>query len=87
MPFSQTYHNLPEPVIPGCRVLPLLKGQKALVTGASSGIGKAIALALDVFFSKDFVQYLHQAVRAHHVAQRNSTPTAVERRVRPAGSS
>jgi NAD(P)-dependent dehydrogenase (short-subunit alcohol dehydrogenase family) len=33
------------PVMPNCRVLPLLKGQKALVTGASSGTGKAIALA------------------------------------------
>jgi len=46
MPFSQTDHNLPEPVMPERRVLQLLKGQKALVTGASSGIGKAIALAL-----------------------------------------
>jgi len=34
----------PDPVMPNCRVLPLLKGQKALVTGASSGTGKAIAL-------------------------------------------
>ena len=46
MPFSQLNHNLPEPVMPEGRVLQLLKGQKALVTGASSGIGKAIALAL-----------------------------------------
>jgi len=44
MPFSQNNHNLPEPVMPNCRVLSLLKGQKALVTGASSGTGKAIAL-------------------------------------------
>lgn len=32
--------------MPDCPVLKLLKGQKALVTGASSGIGKAIAVAL-----------------------------------------
>ncbi len=38
--------NLPEPTLPDCPVLPLLKGQTALVTGASSGIGKAIAIAL-----------------------------------------
>ena len=43
MPFSQINHNLPEPVMPERRILQLLKGQKALVTGASSGIGKAIA--------------------------------------------
>ncbi|HEX6882601.1 MAG TPA: SDR family oxidoreductase [Planctomycetota bacterium] len=32
--------------MPACPVIKLLKGQKALVTGASSGIGKAIAIAL-----------------------------------------
>jgi glucose 1-dehydrogenase len=37
---------LPEPVMPSCPVRKLLQGQKALVTGASSGIGRAIALAL-----------------------------------------
>jgi glucose 1-dehydrogenase len=38
--------HLPEPVMPACPVQRVLEGQKALVTGASSGIGKAIALAL-----------------------------------------
>jgi glucose 1-dehydrogenase len=37
---------LPAVVMPACPILKLLKGQKALVTGASSGIGKAIAIAL-----------------------------------------
>ncbi len=36
--------NFPEPA--PRPVLPLLKGQKALVTGASSGIGRAVAIAL-----------------------------------------
>ena len=36
----------PEVVMPECQVPKLLKGQKALVTGASSGIGKAVAIAL-----------------------------------------
>src|SRR5438067_10486522 len=37
----------PPPVLPSNQPLPLwLTGQKALVTGASSGIGKAVALAL-----------------------------------------
>lgn len=38
--------TFPEPVMPACSVLKLLRGQKAVVTGASSGIGKAVAIAL-----------------------------------------
>jgi len=38
--------GLPRPVIPTCHPPRLLAGQKALVTGANSGIGRAIALAL-----------------------------------------
>jgi glucose 1-dehydrogenase len=37
---------LPAPVMPSCPSHKSLRGQKALVTGASSGIGRAIALAL-----------------------------------------
>jgi glucose 1-dehydrogenase len=40
------YSHLPEPVMPRVPPQPLLLGQKALVTGASSGIGRAIAVAL-----------------------------------------
>lgn len=39
--------NFPaSPFPPGTPVPPILRGQKALVTGANSGIGKAIAIAL-----------------------------------------
>ncbi len=38
--------RLPKPTMPAGPTQRLLAGQKALVTGASSGIGKAIALAL-----------------------------------------
>ena len=38
--------KLPDVVKPALDPLKILKGQKALVTGANSGIGKAIALAL-----------------------------------------
>ncbi len=38
--------QLPDIVMPTCPVVKILKGQKALVTGANSGIGKAIAIAL-----------------------------------------
>ncbi len=42
------YHrkDYPKPCMPKMETNKILKGQKALVTGASSGIGKAIALAL-----------------------------------------
>src|SRR5437868_15368431 len=38
--------NLPEAVMPAMPVNKVLRGQKALVTGANSGIGKAVALSL-----------------------------------------
>ena len=38
--------QLPQIHMPDCEVRPVLKGQKALVTGASSGIGRGIATAL-----------------------------------------
>ena len=38
--------ELPKPVLPKTENRKLLKGQKAIVTGASSGIGRSIALAL-----------------------------------------
>jgi glucose 1-dehydrogenase len=37
---------LPDVVMPACPIHKVLKGQKALVTGANSGIGKGIAIAL-----------------------------------------
>jgi glucose 1-dehydrogenase len=40
------HEHLPRPVMPSCPPQRVLLGQKALVTGASSGIGRAIALAL-----------------------------------------
>jgi glucose 1-dehydrogenase len=38
--------NLPPVVMPSCEERRILAGQKALVTGASSGIGRAVAVAL-----------------------------------------
>src|SRR6266702_2107994 len=46
MPYSQEFTDLPKPVVPKTENRKLLKGQKAIVTGASSGIGRSIALAL-----------------------------------------
>jgi len=38
--------HLPRPVMPAVPMQKILRGQKALVTGASSGIGRAVAVAL-----------------------------------------
>jgi glucose 1-dehydrogenase len=38
--------DLPPVVMPTCEMRKILAGQKALVTGANSGIGKAVAIAL-----------------------------------------
>jgi glucose 1-dehydrogenase len=43
---SNNLDYLPKPVMPKCPPQKLLLGQKALVTGASSGIGRAVAIAL-----------------------------------------
>lgn len=50
--------NLPNVVMPKCEMPPLLQGQKALVTGASSGIGKAIAVALGAAGADVVVNYI-----------------------------
>ena len=38
--------DLPPVVMPSCEIRKTLAGQKALVTGANSGIGKGVALQL-----------------------------------------
>src|ERR1700739_1064805 len=67
------YAHLPRPVMPRVAPQQLLLGQKALVTGASSGIGRAIAIALgeagaDVVINyvagEDKAQVLAEEIRA-----------------------
>lgn len=58
MAISLQSDTLPEVVMPTCAVPQVLKGQKALVTGASSGIGKGIALALGLAGADVVVNYV-----------------------------
>ena len=46
MPRPVDDENLPPVVMPSCEERRILAGQKALVTGGSSGIGRAVAIAL-----------------------------------------
>jgi glucose 1-dehydrogenase len=59
---------LPEIVMPTCPTPRLLAGQKALVTGASSGIGRGVALALGAAGADVVVNYLRGDDEAEEVA-------------------
>ena len=61
--------QFPAPVMPACSVNRLLKGQKALVTGGSSGIGKGIAIALGHAGADVLVNYSSRAEEAEKVAE------------------
>lgn len=58
----------PPVVMPSCQVRRVLKGQKALVTGASSGIGKAVAIALGQAGADVVVNYVSGPESAELVA-------------------
>lgn len=61
-------HGIPEAVLPSCPVEKKLRGQTALVTGASSGIGKAIAIALGHAGANVFLNYGSKDEEARKVA-------------------
>jgi glucose 1-dehydrogenase len=61
--------SLPKPVTPDCQVPKLLKGQKALVTGANSGIGKAVAIALGQAGADVVVNYVRDNPSANDVVR------------------
>ena len=63
------YAHLREPVMPRCPPQKLLLGQKALVTGASSGIGRAIALSLGDAGADVVINYVSGEDKAQALAE------------------
>jgi glucose 1-dehydrogenase len=59
--------DLPPVVMPSCDVRKVLAGQKALVTGANSGIGKGVALALGRAGADVVVNYVSKPEQAEEV--------------------
>jgi glucose 1-dehydrogenase len=61
--------QFPDPVMPACPINKVLQGQKAIVTGSSSGIGKGIAFALAHAGADVLVNYTSRAEEAERVAE------------------
>jgi len=64
---QQQNEQFPDVVMPSCSIHKALKGQKALVTGANSGIGKAIAIALGHAGADVVVNYVNRKELAEEV--------------------
>jgi glucose 1-dehydrogenase len=62
-------NGLPEVVMPTCTVQQVLRGQKALVTGANSGIGLGVALALGRAGADVVVNYVSGDETAQQVVE------------------
>ena len=58
----------------------LLKGQQALVTGANSGIGKAVAIALGRAGANVIVNYVHGDDAANWIRDDPSDPRCCARK-------
>ena len=61
--------KLPDVVMPQCQARKILSGQTALVTGANSGIGKAIALAMGAAGANVVVNYVSSEEKAKEVVE------------------
>jgi glucose 1-dehydrogenase len=67
MPYKITPDDPQQVVMPECPPLSILKGQKAMVTGGNSGIGKACAIALGEAGADVLVNYIADEPAADEV--------------------
>jgi glucose 1-dehydrogenase len=67
MRMTMEHEDLPPVVMPTCEVRKTLARQKALVTGANSGIGKGVALALGRAGAEVVVNYVTNPEQAEEV--------------------
>jgi glucose 1-dehydrogenase len=67
MPKMMEHDELPPVVMPSCEIRRTLAGQKALVTGANSGIGRGVALALGKAGADVVVNYVAKPEEAEEV--------------------
>lgn len=65
---SPAKEEIPPVVMPTCSMRKVLKGQKALVTGANSGIGKGVALALGLAGADVMINFVVGEPEAEEVA-------------------
>lgn len=61
--------TFPVPTLPACPARPLLRGQRAIVTGASSGIGRAVAIALGSAGADVAINFGHDIDGAREAAE------------------
>src|SRR3954468_2827341 len=59
--------GMPEAIEPACAIVKNLVGQKAIVTGANSGIGRAVAIALGHAGADVVVNYVSREEEAARV--------------------
>src|SRR5437879_8497362 len=69
MTVATSNNGLPEVVMPACAVQQVLRGQRALVTGANSGIGLGVALALGQAGADVVVNYVSSDEAAQQVVE------------------
>ena len=78
MTMQHTHNNLPSAQMPSCPDQLVLRGQKALVTGASSGIGKQIAIALGHAGADVVVNYVADPDKAEEAVAEIRTQCGIQ---------
>lgn len=71
--------DLPQVAMPACEVRPILRGQTAIVTGASSGIGRAIACGLCAAGANVVINYIGPDAQAAEVVEQATHCGCAER--------